>query len=455
MDSRKHTRHPGGRLILGGFLWVISIVTPTGIAAVQVAAPTSLPVPKQFQNGIASSPPALATLNPDPEVNAEQPPAAAPPDPPARYPRFLLNSYIGVQLGSIGYAFSNAQAQPGFHAQSIQIPHLAARVVLFGHEFHKYFSAQISDMRPVYWVNYQDVNGDQASHTVWMNIAGLTAKARLPLTGKWSLYAEGGLGIVTRKGFGIGPATVVSDASYATLLFGGGLEYRLNSNWALLSGVIAAPGRSAVRQPSTVFFSAGFTYTLRRLPAELVETEPAIGPLWPKNTLQLGYISNVLGYGVNNFVSKGAVPVFWPGSVEVANGLSLDYRREVFHTRRYFALDWGASVSSWKSRKNGERFYTAAVYPELRFILVRTNPLELYFAYSLAGPALITRANIDGTDTGRTFTFQDFMSAGVLLGRNRKIAAEVRIAHYSNADLFPQNPGVTIPLGLYLGSTFR
>jgi len=86
--------------------------------------------------------------------------------------------------------------------------------------------------------------------------------------------------------------------------------------------------------------------------------------------------------------------------------------------------------------------------------VVRTNPLEFYLSYSLAGPTLITRTIIDDEETGRRFTFQDFMNVGVFLGRTRRITAEVRITHYSNGNLFPQNPGVTIPLGFYLGSTF-
>ena len=372
----------------------------------------------------------------------------------AQFSRFLSNSYIGVQIGYIGYPFSNSQMQPGFHAQSIQVPHLAARVFLFGHEFNKYFSAQLGDMRPVYWVKYQNVNGDQASHSVWMNVAGLTAKSRLPLSRKWSVYGEGGLGIVTRKGFGIGPSQVVNAASYATLLLGGGLDYRVNDNWNLLTGVTAAPGSSASQQPRTLLLSGGFTYTMRRLPAQRVETDSTNGPVWPRNILEMGYITDALGYGTNNFVSKGAVPVFWPGSVYVASGLSVSYERNVFHTRRFFALDWGASVASWKSRKQGERFYTASVYPVFRFIAVRTDPLEFYLGYSLAGPALITRTTIDGAETGRRFTFQDFMSAGVFLGRSRRVSTEIRIAHDSNGNLFPQNPGVTIPLGFYVGSTF-
>ena len=375
-------------------------------------------------------------------------------DQPARYPRFLLNSYVGVQLGYIDYPFSDAQAQPGFRTQTIRIPHLAARVVLIGHEFNKYFSAQISDMRPVQWVEYRNVNGDQGRHSVWMNVAGLTGKVRLPLTRTISVYGEGGLGIVTRKGFFIGQSRVVNDANYATLLYGGGLEYRVNDNWSLLTVVTAVPGRAADRQPRTVFFSGGFNYTVRRLPAGPAAPDSVDGPVWPRNVIQAGYITDALGYGANDFVSTGAVPVFWTGSVQVARGWSINYQRNVLHTRRFFALDWGGGVSTWRSRKTGERFYTASVYPVGRFIAVRTNPLELYFSYSLAGPALITRTAIDGEETGRRFTFQDFMGAGVFLGSKRRITAEVRIAHYSNGNLFPQNPGVTIPVGFYLGTSF-
>ena len=375
-------------------------------------------------------------------------------DQPAQSPRFLPSFYVGVQVGYIDYPFSSAQLLPGFHAQSVETPHLAARVFLVGHEFNKYLSVEISDLRPVVWVTYRDVNGDQNHHFVWMNIGGLTAKPRLPVTGKLSVYGEGGLGLVTRKGFAIGASQVVNSASYATALFGGGLEYRVDGHWSLLAGVTAAPGRPADAQPRTLFFSGGANYTLRRLPAEQADTDSAAGRVWPRNIVQVGYATNALGYGVNNFVSKGAVPVFWSGQVQAASGESLNYQRHVLHTRRFFSLDWGADVASWRSQQRGERFYTASLYPVFRFTVVRTRPLEFFLSYSLAGPTWIARTAIDGQDTGRHFTFQDFMGAGVFLGRNRRIAADVRIAHYSNGNLFPQNAGVTIPLGFYLGSTF-
>ena len=106
------------------------------------------------------------------------------------------------------------------------MPHLAVQALLFGHEFSPYFSAQVSYMRPVQWVQYQNVNGDRDTHSVWMNIAGLTAKARIPLTRSLSIYGEGGLGLITRKGFEINGTSAVKDANYATMLVGGGFQYR-------------------------------------------------------------------------------------------------------------------------------------------------------------------------------------------------------------------------------------
>jgi Lipid A 3-O-deacylase (PagL)/OmpA-like transmembrane domain len=412
-----------------------------------------------FSVTVSNSAGSINSTNVTLTVNSVLPPGQSPApasvkEKPPLSSRFLLNSYVGLQIGYVDYPFSNSQVEPGFQAQSVQVPHLAVRVVLYGHEFNKYFSVQISEMRPVEWVEYRNLNGDQGSHSVWMNIGGLTAKARLPLTRKISVFGEGGLGIVTRKGFTINQSQVVSDASYSTLLFGGGLEYRLNDSWSLLTEVTAALGSASDKQPRTVFLSGGFNYTMRRIPSKVVGADSSNGPIWPKNILQVGYITDALGFGVNNFVSKGKVPIFWPGNVEVADGFSVNYQRNVLHTRRFFAIDWGASVSTWRSRIRGERFYTASLYPVLRFPLVRTNPLEFYFSYSLVGPALITRTNIDDQEIGRKFTFQDYMSVGFFLGRKRMVTAEVRIAHYSNGNLFPQNPGVTIPLGFYLGSTF-
>jgi hypothetical protein len=372
----------------------------------------------------------------------------------AQYPRILSNSYIGLQVGYIDYPFSISNMEAGFKAESIRVPHLAVRALLFGHEFNKYLSAQITYMRPVQWVTYEGVTGNRDTHSVWMNVAGLTGKVQWPLTKALSVYGEGGLGIITRKGFKIDDTSALKDANYASLLVGGGLQYRVNSNWSLVAGLASSRAHSGAKQPRTLSFSGGFNYTIRPLPIEQVQRNSDSRFIFPTNLFQFGYITDAFGYGANDFVSKGAVPVFWAADVRVAHGASMNFQRNVFHTRRVFALDWGAGVSSWKSKNRKEEFTTLSLYPVLRFTALHTEPLDLYLNYSLAGPTFISRTTIDGHETGRRFTFQDFMGVGVFTDPHRHMNAEIRIAHYSNGNLFPRNAGLTIPLGFNVGYAF-
>jgi len=366
----------------------------------------------------------------------------------------LSNSYFGIQIGYIDYPFSNAQLEQGLKAASIDVPHLAVRVLLLGHEFNKHFSAQASYMRPAKWVEYQNVNGDSVGHSVWMNVAGLTAKSQLPVTKTLSVYGEGGLGIVTRKGFEINHSAAVKDANYATLLVGGGLQYHVGGNWSLVAGITTTPADGRTRQPRTSSYSTGFNYTMRPLSTEEVERNSNPRFVFPKNLVQLGYATDVLGYGVNDFFSRGALPIFWAADVHAAHGLFVSYQRSVFHTRRIFSLNWGAGLSSLKSKRNGEEFPSASLYPVLRFTVMRMQPVDVYVNYSLAGPTFISKTMIDGQETGRRFTFQDFMGVGLFSGRNRNLNAEIRIAHFSNGNLFPRNAGVTVPVGFNVGYAF-
>ena len=372
----------------------------------------------------------------------------------AQYPRFLSNSYIGLNMGYINYPFSSIQLEPGFQARSIRVPHLALQVLLLGHHFNKYFSAQISYMRPINWVEYDNINGFGYKHYVWMNIAGFTLRSRLPITKRFSVYGEGGLSILTRKGFKWGDQAVVKDANYASALLGGGLQYRLTANWDLkLSGAYSPPNRK-LKQPHMVFYSTGFNYNMRPLPERKVSRNSDPRYMFPAQLIQLGYSTNRYTYGANDFVSKGTIPIFWGGEAEVAMGLSIHYQRNIFHGRKLFSLDWGTSFSFWQSKIKKDRFYTISVFPLFRFTFLRTNPADLYFYYSVAGPTFISKTTIDDINTGKHFTFQDLMGIGTFAGKDRNINAEVRIGHYSNGNIFPYNEGVKIPLTFNVGYTF-
>ena len=369
----------------------------------------------------------------------------------AQYPGILANSYFSVNVGFVGYSFSQKQLEPGYTADAIQIPHAALRI-LFGHQFNPYLSAQLSYMRPFAFVEYLNVNGSGTNYEVGMNVAGLTIKSTLPLSKKISVHAETGIGVVTRGGFIVINAPGVKDVVFISLLLGGGFEYQFNKNWALAINTTWSPVHEKLNQPATVFYSAGFNYTMRTLSSDKVSRNT--GLIFPKQTIQIGYTTNGLGYGVNDFVSKDA-HIFWGGAVQVEKGFSLNFLKNIFHTRKVFSLDLGAGVSVWQSRKNNDEFYTLSVYPVFRFAVLRSKQADLYLNYSFGGPAYISKAVIDEKDTGKKFTFQDFMGIGVFAGKKKNLIAEIRIAHYSNGNIFPQNNGVMVPLSFFIGYTFN
>jgi len=142
-----------------------------------------------------------------------------------QYPRVLQNSYISINVGAIDQPFSQAQLEPGFRAASIEVPRADVRVMLLGHEFNRFVSAQASYMRPLNYVSYASVRaGDADRHHVRVNFGAVTMKARMPVARQWSVYGEGGLGFTSRTGFSLGETPVVADAHYASLLLGGGAE---------------------------------------------------------------------------------------------------------------------------------------------------------------------------------------------------------------------------------------
>jgi hypothetical protein len=371
-----------------------------------------------------------------------------------QYPAVLSNSFAGVSIGYINYPFSNTQLEPGFQTASVKVPHTALRIILFGHEFNQYLSAQIIYLRPVDWVQYKNINGDETTHSVWMNVAGISAKAQTPPWKRFSVYGELGLSVITRRGFEINNEIVMSDACYGSLSTGAGLQYHLNNKWTLLLNAVYSPGNSAQKQPHTIFYSGAFIYTMRPISGERLKRNEDAGFHFPKNVLQVGYTTNALGYGVNNAVSKGPVPIFWGGDVRIKQGISINYQHNIFHSRKVFSFDWGANVSYWVSEKNEDRFGTFSLFPLLRFTAIRSKKADIYFNYSVAGPTYISITVIDDLNTGRHFTFQDFMGMGAFIGSHKNLNAEIRIMHYSNGNIFPENVGYMIPLTFNLGYCF-
>src|SRR5262245_16873750 len=371
-----------------------------------------------------------------------------------QYPAGLANSFVTLSAGYIGYAFLQQQLEPGHQAGSIDVPHAAARVVLFGHHFGNYLAVQGSYMRPIKYVSYRNLDGSDASHTVWMHFGTVTAQARVPINGRVALFGEGGLAITNRGGFELDQNPGVKDARFASGLFGGGDTYRLSPPVDLHAGTAVIPARSADNNPATIFTSLGLRYNMRPLPPERVAESIAAGYIFPKHIVQAGYATDAFGFTVNHFFNK-TVPIFWGGDVKVGHSVvSLLYERNLFHTKKVFALDFGASYSEWSSRNDGNGFRTFSVFPVLRFTFVHSKPADVYVSFSQAGPTYISRVVIDGLQTGSHFTFQDFMALGTFIGRGRRLNVELNLNHYSNGNMMAENAGVMVPLALRFGYAF-
>ena len=380
------------------------------------------------------------------------------PDTPAmdrrtQYPKFMENSFFTFSVGMIGYRFNQRQLEPGFQAESIDYRRTAVRVDLFGHRFTKYLSAQAVYMRPAWFVQYNNINGTTDTRQVSNAYAGATLALHVPITSKVSAYGEGGGGITSRSGAIINGKVALPGAHYTSGMLGAGLDIQTSRTLNLMLSATYLPGRESFAQPSTRMFTAGLRYHMRTVPDAAVKENRSSGYVFPANMIRVGFTTNGLGYGMNGLFSR-RIPIFWGGHVETRNGVTVDYQRNVFHTKKVFAFDLGASGSLWLSDGNSDSFGTLSGYPMFRFFFVRSRTADLYFNYSIAGPTFISQSVIDNEDTGARFTFQDFMGIGALLGRDHRFNAEIGIKHYSNGNLFTANKSVKVPLTFSIGYTF-
>lgn len=368
---------------------------------------------------------------------------------PREYPSLLSHGYVELTVGLINYPFSRSELEPGHVVESIDVPNLAVRLSL-GYRLNDWVSTQLTYLRPARWVQYRNIDGDQAGHSVWMNVTGLTLALRVPVRGPLSIYGEGGLGVVTRHGITLDQSGIVKDAVFATVLLGGGLNYRLSREWGLAMSTSYSPAHSTPSQPSTVFYSGGMTYRVNPLASSKREVDSDTNYIFPKHLIQAGYTTSAFGDGFNTIVS----PIFWQGDVDVAKGVTLHYQRNVFHTKKVFSLDWGASIAYLISNLNRNDFLSVSVYPLFRFTVLRARAADVYLSYSMGGPTFISKFMIDGRETGRNFTLQDLLGVGVYTNEQRHLNAEIRVGHYSNGNLLPRNTGIKVPLSFHVGYAF-
>jgi len=379
-----------------------------------------------------------------------------------KFTNFLSKSYYSINLGGIFYPFSNENLIDGYATNTFSRNWFSGRLLL-GHKITDDFSVQFGTMRPAAWFKYDNVNNIGYDRSVWINAWSLSLKKDFQLSEKTSLYVESGIANVTRFGFSIDEKVIYEDAHFASLLYGFGIQHWLSDKWRLSLNGTFLPKSTKYNQPSISQASVGFEYHLQQVDDKTADEYANNGYFFPKNIFQISYGTGALGFGVNrffgmslkvgNFESFG-IPIFWVGEAKAEHAFSVTYQRLIYRSEKIFSLDWGASVTAFQSSLNNENIFAFSIFPVLRFYLLRREGFDFYTNYSLIGPTLLTKSDIDGLETGPKVIFQDTMGVGIFFGKDRKYNAELRIMHYSNGNIFTRNDGVAIPIQFTLGKTF-
>jgi opacity protein-like surface antigen len=372
----------------------------------------------------------------------------------AQLPGFLSRTSLTLNIGYINYPFDQSQLESGFKATSVHIPHVAVRLAALCYRIRPNAEIHLTYMRPVNWVQYKDINGDNLAYSVFLNWLAVTFKYGVHAGNKVLLYGEAGPALFTRLATLKADSVILKGATYLSAMAGAGAEYQLNNKWSLRAGFTFSPSGSKSRQPHAIFISAGATFKLHPLPDKIVQRNANSGYIFPFRQLQVSVTSNFAGYGVNRFFAEGAVPIFWSGDIRIAKGLALQYQQNVYHGHKLFSFDLGSSISTWQSKDQKVNFFTLSVFPVFRFTLLHTKPVDFYFDYSAAGLTYISSVVIDNKNSGKHFTFQDYMGIGFFSGKKRQVTTGVKIQHYSNGNIFTANPGLQIPLTFYAGYNF-
>ena len=292
---------------------------------------------------------------------------------------FLSKSYYSINFGGIFYPFSNENLIDGYKTETFSRNWFSGRLLL-GHKLTDDLALQFGTMRPASWFKYDNVNNVGYERSVWINAWSLSLKKDFNLNNKTSFYAEAGIANLTRFGFSINDKEVYEDAHYASLLYGFGVQRKLNDKWRLSLNGTFLPKSTKQNQPSISQVSLGFEYHLQQLDDEIAKEYALNDYFFPKNIFQVSYGTGEIGFGFNQFFGMSlpvgnfdsfGIPIFWVGQVKAKHSFSITYQRLAFRTEKIFSLDWGVSVTAFQSELKKENVFAFSIFPVMRFYLLR------------------------------------------------------------------------------------
>lgn len=167
--------------------------------------------------------------------------------------------YLGLQGGYGTSDYGSIVLAPGVSAQSIT-DSAAAPAIQFGYDFNRYIASEIG-IEYLPKIKFYNITSDtQPYEKIKNNVVYLAAKASLPLSAQWQLFAKGGIGYVVRDAVVVNGVTLLPGNEFACPVYGAGVGYTPFLHWRFETNWLQTPANHSERVPATNFVGIGVSY---------------------------------------------------------------------------------------------------------------------------------------------------------------------------------------------------
>lgn len=145
-------------------------------------------------------------------------------------------------------------------------------------------------------------------------------------------------------------------------------------------------------------------------------------------------------------------PLMWCARLKVDRAYFFGNEMNIYKLGEFFHLVYGVSVGYLEKHLDGiHKNLVLSTYLGMRFDLQFTKKLHAIFFYSPAGPSALMNKEFATTRYSNNFVFTDQIGIGLKFDRRHPIEIGARMYHFSNADIFPINGGIDVPIMFYIG----
>lgn len=180
-----------------------------------------------------------------------------------------------------------------------------------------------------------------------------------------------------------------------------------------------------------------------------------------RNALLVAWFWSTLALGGDSTLSLGVYrqpiepdfqrppkPIAWQATTKATRAEIVTFNHHIWGSK-YFAFLVGGSLGRFQILNQMQTSVTG--HWRVRGILPVSSSFRVFGEYSAGNPTLLQHKEIGDLKFGSRFTFEDHLAVGAQI---RDFEMSASIPHYSNANLFPPNPGFDVPVIVHFGYRF-